>query len=44
MCIRDIKKPLPLNQPVVVEFTPKAAGDIAFTCGMNMFKGKVVAR
>ena len=40
----NIKKPLPLNQPVAVEFTPKAAGDITFTCGMNMFKGKVVAR
>jgi len=39
-----IKKALPLNQPVAVEFTPKAAGEIAFTCGMNMLKGKVVVR
>lgn len=38
-----IKKALILNQPVVVEFTP-TAGEIAFTCGMNMLSGKVVAK
>lgn len=38
-----IKRALPLNQPVVIEFTPKA-GELAFTCGMNMLNGKVVAR
>jgi plastocyanin domain-containing protein len=39
----SINKPLPLNQPVTVEFTPKK-GEIGFACGMNMLKGKVVAR
>ena len=38
-----IKKALPLNQPVTVEFTPKK-GEIRFACGMNMVKGKVVAQ
>lgn len=32
------------SKPVVVKFTPKRAGTIAFTCGMGMFDGKVVVR
>lgn len=39
-----IKRPLPLNEPVVIEFTPSQAGDIAFACGMNMLKGAVVVQ
>ena len=39
-----IKRALPLKQPVVIEFTPSEAGDIAFVCGMNMLKGTVVVR
>jgi plastocyanin domain-containing protein len=39
-----IRKALPLNQSVAVTFTPKGAGEIGFACGMNMFRGKVVAR
>jgi plastocyanin domain-containing protein len=38
----NIKRPLPLNEPVVIEFTPAETGDIAFACGMNMLKGVVV--
>jgi RND family efflux transporter MFP subunit len=38
-----IKRTLPLNQPVVIEFTPKP-GEITFACGMNMLSGKVIAR
>jgi RND family efflux transporter MFP subunit len=40
----NIKKALPLNQPVVIEFTPAKSGDIAFACGMNMLKGTVVVQ
>lgn len=32
------------SKPVVVKFTPKEAGTIAFTCGMGMFDGKVVVK
>ncbi|BAB77994.1 cupredoxin domain-containing protein [Anabaena sp. FACHB-709] len=32
---------LPLNQVITVEFTPKAIGEYAFTCGMNMFRGAI---
>jgi plastocyanin domain-containing protein len=40
----NIKRALPLNEPVVIEFTPGTAGDIAFACGMGMLNGAVVVR
>ena len=39
-----VRKPLPLNRPVVVRIPAQAAGEIAFACGMNMLKGTVVVR
>lgn len=39
----DIKKKLPLNEPVVVELTPKKS-DFTYTCGMNMLRGKVIVQ
>ncbi len=36
-----LRKPLPLNKPVVIEFTPAKAGEITFACGMDMLKGSV---
>jgi len=38
----DIRRALPLNQPVAIEFTPKASGEIGFVCGMNMLRGTLV--
>jgi cobalt-zinc-cadmium efflux system membrane fusion protein len=38
----NIRRALPLNEPVEIEFTPVKAGDLAFACGMNMLKGVVV--
>jgi RND family efflux transporter MFP subunit len=38
----NIKRPLPLNQAVDVEFTPAKTGDIEFACGMSMLKGTIV--
>ena len=38
-----INTPLPLNKPTVVRLTPEA-GETQFTCGMDMLRGKVVAR
>gem|GEM_PF-1022581 len=40
----DIKRALPLNEPVVIEFTPRKSGEFAFTCGMGMLRGKVVVQ
>ena len=37
----QIKRSLPLNEPVVVAFTP-AKGQLTFTCGMKMREGVVV--
>ena len=39
----DIKKDLPLNEPVAVDVTMPASGKLAFTCGMDMYKGALVA-
>lgn len=39
-----IKRALPLNEPVTIEFTPANGGDVAFACGMNMLKGVVVVQ
>lgn len=37
-----ISRELPLNKPVIVEFTPKNTGEFTFACGMDMLKGKIV--
>lgn len=39
-----IQKKLPLNEPVLVEFTPEKSGTLRFTCGMDMFEGKVIVK
>jgi membrane fusion protein, heavy metal efflux system len=38
----NMKRALPLNQAVDIEFTPPKTGDIAFACGSNMLKGVIV--
>jgi plastocyanin domain-containing protein len=38
-----IKRELPLNQPVSIDITMPASGKLAFTCGMDMMKGSIVA-
>lgn len=39
-----VRKDLPLNQPVSVDVTMPASGSVAFTCGMDMYRGSIVAR
>ena len=39
---QNIKKKLPVGETVLVEFTPTDAGEIAFACGMDMMRGKLV--
>lgn len=36
-----IRKYLPLNKKVSIELTPQKTGEFVFSCGMNMFHGKV---
>ncbi len=40
----NIRRELPLNQSVDIEFTPQKTGDIEFVCGMNMLRGTVVVQ
>jgi plastocyanin domain-containing protein len=37
-----IKRYLPLNQTVSVKLIPKQKGEFAWSCGMNMYHGKIV--
>jgi len=39
-----IVKDLPLGREVVVEVTPPMPGEYEFHCGMNMVRGKLIAR
>jgi len=39
-----VEKALPLGIPVEVAVTPRKSAPIAFTCGMNMYRGSVVAQ
>jgi plastocyanin domain-containing protein len=38
----NVKQTIPVNQPTTIEFTPAKAGELEFTCGMDMMKGKIV--
>ena len=38
-----VKKTLPLKEPVSIVFTPTKK-EVAFACGMNMLKGKLVIK
>lgn len=39
-----IRKTLPLNQKVTVEVNPTKAGEYPYSCGMNMYHGKIIVR
>ncbi len=38
-----IEKDLPLNQAVPIDVTMPASGKLAFTCGMDMYRGAILA-
>ena len=38
----NIRRALPLNQPVVVSFTPKTRRTFTFICGMKMLSGTLI--
>ena len=39
-----IRRELPLNEPVTINFTPRKAGTFGFACGMNMLRGKIIVQ
>jgi len=40
----NIRRALPLNQPVVLTFTPTIRGTFTFVCGMNMMRGQLIVQ
>jgi plastocyanin domain-containing protein len=39
----NVKRALPLKEPVTIELKMPAQGEVAFACGMDMMHGKVIA-
>jgi len=39
-----IRTHLPLHQKVTVELTPQQSGEFGYSCGMNMFHGKIIVK
>lgn len=39
-----IRQFLPMNKVVTLEITPKEPGEFPFSCGMNMFHGKIIVK
>jgi len=39
-----IRRELPVNQPVVIDFTPDRTGEIVYTCAMKMVGGKIFVK
>jgi len=39
-----IKKYLPLNKKVRIEINPTKTGEFVYTCGMSMYKGKIIVK
>jgi plastocyanin domain-containing protein len=40
----NIRRALPLNEPVVVTFTPTNKGTFTYVCGVNMMKGQLIVQ
>ncbi|MDX1584498.1 MAG: cupredoxin domain-containing protein [Thermoanaerobaculia bacterium] len=40
----EIRREVAAGESVTIEFTPEKSGDLNFTCGMKMMKGKIVVR
>lgn len=39
-----IRKYLPLNEKITIELTPQRSGEFKYSCGMNMYHGKIIVR
>ena len=39
-----IRKYLPMNQKITIELTPQKGGEFGYSCGMNMFHGKIIVK
>lgn len=50
-CLEDISMPdfkvrkrLPLNKTVTIEVNPEKTGEFVYSCGMNMYHGKIIVK
>jgi len=39
-----MRKELPLDQPVMIDFTPTKNGELLYACGMDMISGVIVVQ
>lgn len=39
-----VRKTLPLNEKVTIELMPKQGGQFVYSCGMDMYHGKIIVR
>ncbi|MBI2590855.1 MAG: cupredoxin domain-containing protein [Candidatus Blackburnbacteria bacterium] len=39
-----VRRELPLGETVNISITPKKAGEFVYSCGMNMYHGKIVVK
>jgi plastocyanin domain-containing protein len=39
-----IRKHLPLNESVSISITPQHKGEFTYSCGMNMYHGRIIVR
>ncbi len=39
-----IRKHLPLNEIISIALTPQHRGEFTYSCGMNMFHGRIIVR
>jgi plastocyanin domain-containing protein len=40
----NVRKTLPVGETVSVELPPQESGELAFTCGMDMLRGKIIVQ
>jgi plastocyanin domain-containing protein len=38
----NIRRKLPVGKVVAIDITPESSGDLKFTCGMDMLRGKLI--
>lgn len=39
-----LRTTLPLNKKVTIELTPQESGTFDYTCGMNMYRGRILVK
>jgi len=39
-----IRRYLPLNQKIDIKITPQISGEFVYSCGMNMYHGKIIVK